>query len=263
VSGARARATLLLLLAPAAAALVGCQAMNTPIYFNGNALLEATPAPGNEQPRVKDAVSLRFRNPTDAERKDLDARRSAADPVKVPWIARDNVHVEVLFTVRNLDPTESGVFDVMIDGANELIKYDEDVVSAAISAPNQPPVFLPLMQSRPQILGPGATFQGMLREDDFAEAESDLNAIDQFMAPFAAVLINRSEVNPIGLEMVPPNAVVPALVEVDVTFTADHHMTCQYLVRVRDDQDQLLHDSKDTLFRPEPVVFQPPPPANP
>src|SRR5439155_11187213 len=137
-------------LAPAAAAL-GCQALNTPIYFNGNAMLTTTaPDAPMPQSRVKDAVSLRFRNPTDAERRDLDARRRAADPVKVPWIARDNVHIEVLFTVTNLDTTNSGVFDVMIDGANELIKYDEDVVSAAISAPNQPPIYLPLMQSRPQ-----------------------------------------------------------------------------------------------------------------
>ena len=33
----------------------------------------------------------------------------------------------------------------------------------------------------------------------------------RWMAPFAAVLINRSDVNPIGLEMVPPNVVIPAL----------------------------------------------------
>jgi hypothetical protein len=257
------------------AAGLGCQALNTPLYFNGNMPLVTTGMPVNGmQERIKDALSLRFRRPHADEQKDLDARRAAAAPVKVPWIARDNVHVEVLFTVKNLETPlapgdagaggnvrdPNGVFNVSVDGANEFLKYDEDVTSAAISAANQPAVFIPLMQSRPQMLAAGETFSGMLREDDFAEAESDLNAMDQFMAPFAAVLINRSEVNPVGLEMVPPGVVVPAMIEVDVTFTADRNMSCTYLVRVRDDHDLLLHDSGDSLFQVTPAVFQPPPP---
>ena len=62
----------------------------------------------------------------------------------------------------------------------------------------------------------------------------------RWMAPFAAVLINRSDVNPIGLEMVPPNVVIPAMQEIDVTLIAEQHMTCQFMVRVRSDDDQLL-----------------------
>jgi hypothetical protein len=242
---------------------LGCQAMNTPIYFNGNGPLVTTGmAMNGMQERVKDALSLRFRAPKADEQRDLDARRAAASPVKVPWIARDDVHVEVTFTVKNLD-SEDGVFNVMVDGASEFIKYDEDVVSAVLSAGNQNPVFLPLMQSRPHMLGAGQTFQGVLREDDFSEAESDLDAIDQFMAPFAAVLINRSEVNPIGREMVPPGTVVPAMIEVDVTFTADRNMSCAYLVRVRDDEDLLLHNSGDRLYEVTPTVFQPTLPMTP
>jgi len=255
-----------------AAGGLGCSAMNTPIYFNGNMPLVTTGMGMNGmQERIKDAISLRFRRPTAAEQKDLDARRAAADPVKVPWIARDNVHLEVLFTVKNLEmpvpdagaqDDGTGVFNVMVDGASEFLKYDEDVTAAAVAAPNQPPVFIPLMQARPQMLGPGQTFQGMFREDDFAEAESDLNAMDQLMAPFAAVLINRSDVNPVGLPDggVPPGMVIPAMIEIDVTFTANKAMSCSYVVRVRDDHDQLLHDSGDRLFQPMPTVFQPPPP---
>lgn len=250
-----------------AAGGLGCQAMNTPLYFNGTMALELT---GQEDPpRIKDALALRFRNPTMKEQQDLDARRAAADPVKIPWISRDHVHVEVSFMVKNLD-TEEGQFDFMVDGATEFIKYDEDVVAAAITDVNQQPNFIPLMQSRPQILAAGATYAGTLREDDFAEAELDLDAIDQFMAPYAAVLINRSDVNPIGLNMTgqlndyvqthPGMLVVPAIIEVDVTFTATKHMVAQYLVRVRDDDDQLLHDTGDTRFAPTPAVFSPPPP---
>jgi hypothetical protein len=240
----------------------GCQALNTPIYFNGNMPLVTTGMSMNGmQERIKDGLSLRFRQPTDAEQKDLDAQRAAVAPVKVSWIQRDHVHLEVLFTVHNDDATNTGVFNVSVDGANEYLKYDEDVVSAVISAANQAPVYIPMWQVRPTMLGPGQSFQGMMREDDVNEAENDLNAIDQFMAPFAAVLINDSHVDPVGLEMVPPNTNVPALVEVDVTFTANTAMTCQYVVRVRDDDDQLLHDAGDRRYQIMPALFQPPPPA--
>jgi hypothetical protein len=63
---------------------------------------------------------------------------------------------------------------------------------------------------------------------------------------------------------VPPNAqfpvepVIPALIEIDVSFTADAMMTCSYAIRVRDDDNQLLHNSTDTLFSPTPTLFVPP-----
>jgi hypothetical protein len=263
----RARLSSLLVMTGGLCAL-GCQAMNTPLYFkSGNDPLVISGMMDGE--RVKDALALVFRRPNMQEQKDLDARRAAgADstpPVKVPWISRSNVHVEVLFTVTNLDAKKDGVFNFMVDGANEFLKYDEDVVSAVISAPNEPPVYLPLMSSRPQMLAPGGVYQGTVREDDFAEAESDLNAIDQFMAPFAGVLINRSELNPPGVVNVPPgvNVDIPALVEVDVTFTANVAMRAEWVVRVRDDGDQLLHETGDRQFAIKPVVFQPPPPAMP
>lgn len=260
---------------------LGCQAMNTPLYFNGTMALELT---GQENPpRIKDALALRFRNPTMKEQQDLDARRAAADPVKIPWISREHVHVEVSFMVKNLDTAE-GQFDFMVDGATEFIKYDEDIVAAAITGANQQPNYLPLMQSRPQILAAGATYAGTLREDDFAEAESDLDSIDQVSAfaqvegakldpmnpdapPFPAVLILRSDVKPTGMQAMnlytqdhPGMLVVPAIIEVDVTFTANKHMIAQYLVRVRDDDDQLLHDTGDTRFNPTPALFTPAPP---
>lgn len=264
-----------------AAGGLGCQAMNTPLYFNGTMTLELT---GQEDPpRIKDALALRFRNPTMKEQQDLDARRAAADPVKIPWISRDHVHVEVSFMVKNLD-TEAGQFDFMVDGATEFIKYDEDVAAAATAGANQQPNYIPLMQSRPQLLAAGATYTGIVREDDFAEAESDLDAMDQAAVfaqveaakldpnnpdapPFPAVLILRSDVMSTGMQAMtlytkdhPGMLVVPAIVEVDVTFTATKHMVATYLVRVRDDDDQLLHDTGDTRFAPTPAVFSPPPP---
>ena len=117
---------------------------------------------------------------------------------------------------------------------------------------------LALMAPPPRTLGAGQTYQGTLREDDFIESELDLDAMGRWMAPFAAVLINRSDVNPIGLEMVPPNVVIPAMQEIDVTLIAEQHMTCTFMVRVRSDDDQLLDESGDAnLFVPTPVVYVP------
>ena len=249
----------------ALAASVGCQAMNTPLYFEGNMQLMATGMTMNGmQERIKDSLALLFRNPSDQERMDLQKARDAANPVKVPWISRDHVHVELSYTVKN-DDTMPGVFNVSVDGATEFIKYDEDVVAAAVAAgQNGDVTYLPLMQSRPQMLDAGKTYAGLFREDDFAEAELDLDAMDQFMGNFAALVTNRSDVNPAGLEMVPKNTVVPAMIEADVTFTASTTMTLTYMVRVRDDDDQLFHDNtSDGKFNPTPTVFQPVIPAKP
>jgi hypothetical protein len=233
---------------------LACSELNTPIYFNGPATLELT---GQEDPpRVMNTVTLRFRQPSDSERKDLDAQSDALG-FDVPWVSHDKVHLEVLYTVKNLDD-QPGTFKVMVDGSNQYTKYDENVVAAALGQGNDDePVYLPLIDLAPHDLEPGGVYQGIVREDDFKEGEADLDAMGRWMAPFASVLINRSEVNPIGMEMVPPNVVTPALMEVDVTFTANRHMTCEWMLRVRDDDDRLLHVEGDHRFSPSPALFTP------
>ena len=150
----------------------------------------------------------------------------------------------------------------MVDGASQYEKYDSKTVAAALAQGNDPPIFLPLMKSSPQVLAPGATLSGLLREDDFAEAALDLDALgrwnDAAGKTFAGVLVNRSDVNPVGLALVPQNLVVPAFVEIDVNLQAEVAMTCDYVVRVRDDDDRLLHDDGDTQFQTSPTLFAPP-----
>jgi len=244
--------------------------MNTPLYFpSPEPALEVSGMPdakGNPS-RGENGLSLQFRNPTAEEQKLLD-QQAASLGFDVPWIQRDNVHIELIYTVTNNDdpmnPSTDGVpqFAIGIDGANEYTKYDENIVSMALQqGNNDPPTVIPLIPVTPQVIQPGQTITGTVREDDFAEAELDLYAIGEWMAPYAAVLINNSQVNPVGLEMVPPNAVIPALIEIDVNFTANRDMTVKYDVRVRDDHNQLLHLTTDTLFSPTPALFQPPAPA--
>jgi hypothetical protein len=250
---ALARRMVMLALAAAPAA---CTGINTPIYFNAPATLEIQ---GTEDPpRVTNGLTMRFRRPNQKEQMELDAQSNALG-FEVPWVARDKVHVEVLFTVKNVD-SEEGVFDVLVDGATEFTKYDENAVSMGLGGDE--PQYIPLIHLHPaplpMKLGPGESYQGVVREDDFAEGASDLDAMGRWMAPFAAVLINRSEVNPIGMEMVPANVVTPAIMEVDVTLTADKHMTCTWTARVRDDEDRLWHVEGDPHFEPSPTLFVPP-----
>ncbi len=255
-------------------AFCACQQLNAPVYFQPemSPLTVTGLADANKQPsRGETGLGLRFRNPTADERKALDQQASALG-FDVPWIQRDHVHIELLYQVTDNEPPPDpaapspydGVanFVIGVDGANEYTKYDENIVAQALQqGNNDAPTYVPLIAVTPQAIAPGQTITGTVREDDFAEAELDLYAIGSWMAPYTAVLINNSQVDPIGLDMVPRNAVVPALIEVDVNFTANRPMTCTYEVRVRDDDNQLLHVSSDTLFSPTPALFQPPAPT--
>jgi hypothetical protein len=249
---------------------LGCQGMNTPIYFpSPDPILTVTgknDAMGNP-PRIENGMTLQFRNPTDAAQKTLDTQ-TAALGFDVPWIQRDHVHIELVYQVTYTplpnqgpddDPNDIPQFSLGIDGANEYTKYDENIVAMTLGqGNNDPPQYIPLIPVTPQTIAQGQTISGTVREDDFNEAELDLDAMGRWMAPFNAVLINNSQVNPIGLDMVPPNVVIPALIEVDVNFTANRNMTCTYDLRVRDDDGQLLHDTTNTLFSPTPTLFVPP-----
>jgi len=113
----------------------------------------------------------------------------------------------------------------------------------------------------------------------FTEGEIDLDALgrwndaDMGSPTFAGVLINRSEVPPFtGMGLVPDytkdmnnvithdhpgRLVVPAMYEVDVRLKTNAHMQIEYFVRVRDDDDRLLHNDSDSLYQTSPTLFQP------
>jgi hypothetical protein len=150
----------------------GCQSMNTPLYFQGDPVTDSA---GDDTP-TSNGLTLRFRNPTAKEQMDLDAQTAAANyGGDVPWVSRDKIHLELTYRVTNTSDTE-GTFNLMVDGASQYEKYDSNTVAAALQQGNDAPTFLPLMQSRPTTLAPGASATGLLREDDFAEATSTPSA---------------------------------------------------------------------------------------
>jgi hypothetical protein len=198
---------------------------------------------------------------------------------EVPWLREDRVHVEILYAVTNQDDRD-GMFTVGLDGASEFTRYDQAEIAAAFEAAGEDPVLISLVQMKPEELGAGKTFKGTIREDDLHEASLDIDAMGRFMAPFAAVLINRSEVDPVGLEIVPPNnapeclgtripctgntgavfyaptLIRPALWELTVNFVADRRMRLEFLARVRDDDSRLLEEGQQA-FTPDPATFTP------
>jgi hypothetical protein len=263
----------------------GCQSLNAPLYFKGD-LITANTA---DTPLASGGLTLRFRNPTNGEQTDLDAQTASTDyGGDIPWISADKIHLELSYRVTNMSATTEAKFNVMVDGASQYAKYDSKTAAAALQqGNNDDPTYLPLMKSGPMILAPNASYTGLLREDDFREAELDLDALGRWNdadgKTFAAVLLNRSDVYPRGTEPLgmglvpgfrvamggvgadPARLVVPAFVEVDVNLlvektdnaTDDATLTCEYLLRVRDDDDRLLHDDKDTLFETSPTLFAP------
>ena len=238
-------------------AAAGACHSNDPVYFPAATVLESD----GSGAAVTETVALRFRTPTASQQADLD-KQTAQLGYQMPWLPESRVHLEVKYTVTNLG-SDDGIFSLFVDGATEFTRFDYQAVAAAFATVNQDPPPVGVIQtSNPPILAPGAIYQGVVREDDFHEASVDLDAMGRFMAPFVAVLINRSEVNAVGLEMVPSHLsppqpwVLPALWEITARFTSNQPMSCQFVVRVRDD-DQRLWEDGDGEFAPTPTTFTP------
>lgn len=234
----------------------GCHP-NDPVYFPAEAVITSDGS-GME---FQQTLALKFRVPTTSEQSETD-KLTAQYGYPVPWLRQDRVHVEMRYTITNLG-TEPGAFSLFVDGATEFTRFDYAAVAAAFEAEDEDAPTIGVIQTyNAPILAAGQVYQGTIREDDFREASLDLDAMGRFMAPFLSVLINRSEVNPIGLEMTPTNLappqpwILPALWEITPRFKATQPMTLQFVVRVRDD-NQRLWDNGDGEFTPAVTTFTP------
>jgi hypothetical protein len=235
----------------------GC-GVNNPTYFPPMAPLEAG---GMGMPgEATVAVTLPFRAPSAEDAQQLDTA-STARGYRIPWLRRDRVALSISYTITNLDES-AGNAQVLVNGASELASYDRGAITMArqmaAAGNREGGDVLSLIEVTPVTIDPGKSVSGLVREDDFAEAELDLDAIGRWMGAPAAVLINASEVNPVGLEQVPPDVVVPAMFRVAVTLTATTHMRLDFLVRVRDDDEQLIGPGGGEPFAPMPPAYLPP-----
>jgi hypothetical protein len=241
------------------------------MYFKGNKVLEVGLMTTDMNGQMTttgvdtDTYTLQFRAPNAQEQKDLNAQ-SAKLMYKAAWLVRTDVAIEVSYTIKNLDKMPATAH-IEINGADEFTNYDPTLILGALAAnvmgqnkENQP-VVLPLFTGVPVMIAPGQSYSGLVREDDFAESELDLDAIGRWMAVADSVLINRSEVNPIGLDMMPKNESIPAMFRIAVSFYGDQHLTCEYVIRVRDHNDRLwFGPGSGALYKPTPMDYTPPPP---
>jgi hypothetical protein len=238
----------------------GC-GVNNPSYFTPpmGAIETGQPDAGAESATV---VVIPFRQPTDEQSARLHEESDTLG-FAAPWLRRQHVAISIQYSITNLS-MRTGTAQIYVDGSNEFTTYDRAALQAAAQAAvmnNDEVVVLPLLATIPVEVAPGETKNGIIREDDFAEAELDLDAIGRWMAPPAAVLINASEVNPIGLEKVPPNEVVPAMYQLNVALVAEQRMRLEFLVRVRDSRERLLDMAHaGDAFAPQPMGYMPPPP---
>jgi hypothetical protein len=254
----RARRLLLMILWGAGGG-AGC-GVNNPTYF-GPPMGAVETGQGDAGAESASTVVLPFLPPTDEQRARLNEESDALG-FQAPWLRREHVAISIQYSITNLG-MRTGTAQVYVDGSNEFTTYDRAALAAAQAAAmnNDEVVVLPLLQTIPVEIAPGETKTGVIREDDFAEAELDLDAIGRWMATPAAVLINASEVNPIGLDRVPPNEVVPAMYQLNVALVAQQHMRLDFLVRVRDSRERFLDLAHaGDAFAPQPMGYMPPPP---
>jgi hypothetical protein len=246
-------------------AACGC---NDPVYLAETAPIENAPAPaGSMMNGFAPATALYVlpvRQPTAKERQALgQLQQRLMLPDQVPWAQARDFDIQIQWSVKNLDAAKQTII-VTLDGGNEFGDY----VPSAYIDPNAneedqaPPP--PLVTSEPLVVEPGATVEGVFREDDLQESALDLEAITRFPSggdalatPFMAIE-HRSNVSRLGLEGLPPNDVTPAHVRYQLTLIADAHAVLDYSVRVRDHNGKLAKPSDKNLYVNDAAMLPPP-----
>jgi hypothetical protein len=249
---------------------LGAGGCNNPIYLPETAPIETAAGAMGFMPGTALYV-LPVRQPTQAERQALGKlQQQLMLPNAVPWAQARDFDIEIEWSVRNLDTMKQTVI-VTVDGGNEFGDY---VPSAYIDPRANPEDQAPpphLLTSEPLVLDPGATVNGVFREDDLQESAIDLEAItrypsggDVLATPFM-VIEHRSDISRVGLESVPANDVTPAHVRYQLTVSADGHVVMDYDVRVRDHNGKLAKPTDKNLYVNAAATLAPPvaPPAHP
>lgn len=243
--------------------LVGCQA---PAYFDGAERLVLDEAATADEDAghpvvgafVQSEYWLDFRPPTDEELAELRPEGATVDAY-VPWIERDALDISVQWTLRNESERVLPRVFVTLDGANEFFDYNPLAdYGLAGGADAEEPVFPTLLGFTPLELQPGEVRRGEFPEYDLAEAMHDLDVMSRYCGGPFAVLYNRHEDEPVGTEMVPPDATLAGLIMLRISVGATGPVSLEYAVRVRDHGDVLFDSFEDEVrFEAMPEPFTP------
>lgn len=228
---------------------LGCT--DDPVYVQAPAAIEVTDTAGTNTGSL--LLPIRLEKPDEMERR---AAAATELGVMVPFVTRDDLELEVEWTVKNLSDMD-GVARVQMNGANEWFSYNPAVFVVGEDE-NSPP---PLAGDVPLEIAAGDEVSGVFREDELAEAALDIELITRGgITPFTAVLNNQEDLDEFDAGGVPvPEGAWAALVRIDMILIANQHMVLEYAVRARDHRDPpLLHDD---LMAAPPEELQPLAPA--
>lgn len=251
---------------------------NTPTYMKGSRSLETTTDDQGESMGDQELFVLPIRRPTAAEMQKLAEQQAALGLEQpLPWVTRDDLGLELRFSVKNLEDRTVTAF-VKLDGGSEFGDYQPSLY-VDLSVPPQDRITPPsLSGGTPIVLGPNQSTDGIFREDQIYEAAIDLEAIVRYPdmeailnVPFV-VIQRRSYVDKTGLELIPAKEKIPAFSRLLLQLSADGHVALDYVVRARptSDRDLLRAPTDMDLYIPTdaslappvmPPVFMPPMPT--
>lgn len=188
------------------------------------------------------------------------ARRQALMPagVDLPYIQVDDLEISIEWTIKNLTD-KPGSAKVQLNGANQFFRYDPSMIMLGSGRETPPPPGLD--GDIPLDIPANGSLSGLFTEDNVREAAIDLDQITrgQFNPYKATLTIGKNikefaQLEPLMFDMdgeplpqaptgvVFPREAIPALLEADIVFKPDRHMTLEYTVRVRDIRGDMLPD---------------------
>jgi hypothetical protein len=162
---------------------------------------------------------------------------------RLPWVSRDDVALQVDFTLSNLDNAAHDI-DVIINGQNEFDEYVPTVVDTEDA-------LLPLhaQWERRYRLAAKSRIEVTVREDEFDEVAVDLATVVNG-APNSDEVVyfeNKSDSDPRSIKYIP--AVIPGLIGLRLGLRAMETapVLLEATVRVRDVSDKLASDGQAQL----------------
>jgi hypothetical protein len=239
---------------------IGCA--NDPVYLPSPTTIDAgemTDMDGNIVPGVGVLV-IPVKRETTKDAADR-AKRQALLPdqtVQLPYIQVDDLEISIEWTIKNLTD-KPGSAKVQLNGANQFFRYDPSMILLSTDDEAPPPPGLD--GDRPIDVPANGSYSGLFTEDNLREAAIDLDQITRGnVNPFRATLtISKNidmfaQLEPLKFDMdgeplpqattgvVFPREAIPAILEADLVFKPDRHMTLEYTVRVRDIRGDMLPD---------------------
>jgi hypothetical protein len=196
---------------------------------------------------VETRALLPIKNPTNAEMAEL---RSGVSRYKglpfnrMPWIAREDLALQLDFTLSNLDTTAHDI-DVIVNGINEFNEY----VPGVLEAEDEPPVALHSQWERRYRVPGKGRLAVTVREEEFDEVAVDLATVVNG-APNSDEVVyfeNKSGSDPRSMKYIP--AVIPGLagLRLGLRSTAAVPMLLEASIRVRDVGEKLADKGEPTM----------------